>query len=335
MGNTVPCLKTVWPENVAREYDIKGKLGSGQCSVVRRVLQKNGQKSFAMKIVERSKLVDQEIKIMKKIKNPHIVNLKTVFYSDEKVYMILDLLDGGSLYSRIIERGNYDEVEARGIFKEISLGVQYLHFSGIVHRDLKLENLLFSDPTAKAAIKITDFGFSTELKSSLNRNEVSQKLTTLCGSPGYVAPEILKNEPYDEKVDMWSLGVILYIILCGFPPFYHEHTRVLYNQIKKGEVVFAEPWWTGISAQAILLIKELLNVKPKKRISAKRVLFHRWIRNSKYLQKDVAMGGLKSLRLVMRVIIIVNRIVRHARRSNIHPVRGKSIFFGMKKMDEI
>jgi len=213
------------------------------------------------------------VEIMHKVDYPNCVKLFEMFETSKKLYMVLELLTGGELFDRIVAKGSYSEKEASVLIRDISGAIKYLHSIGVVHRDLKPENLLYLNPRPDSPIKITDFGLA-KIKGGQG---TADSMTTACGTPGYVAPEVLKNEPYDKAVDMWSLGVILYILLCGFPPFYHESTAQLYKQIKKGEYDFPDPYWTDISQEAKNLVTCLLCVNPKKRFTAEQVLSHPWI----------------------------------------------------------
>jgi len=191
--------------------------------------------------------------------------------SKKHVYMVMDLLTGGELFERVIQKGNFSEKEAADLIRQIAGALQYLHGIGVVHRDLKPENLIYATSRADSPIKITDFGLAKLTliaKSSLH---------TACGTPGYVAPEVLKKEAYGAPVDLWSLGVILYILLCGFPPFYHESTAALYKLIKKGQYDFPDPYWTDISDSAKGLVKQLLTVDPAARATPTHVLSHPWV----------------------------------------------------------
>jgi len=208
---------------------------------------------------------------MHKINHPHCVTLYEMFETKPKLFMVMELLTGGELFDRIVAKGSYSEKEASAVIKSVASAIQYLHGIGIVHRDLKPENLIYLSKDDDSPIKITDFGLA---KFRANQNV---DMHTACGTPGYVAPEVLKGETYTKAVDMWSLGVILYILLCGFPPFYHQNTNQLYKQIKKGEFDFPDPYWTDISDSAKDLVRRLLTVDAKKRIVAKEVLEHAWI----------------------------------------------------------
>jgi len=227
---------------------------------------------------------------MYKLHHPNCVKLVEIFQSQKKngkVYMVLEILEGGELFDRIVSKGSYSEKEASDLMAVMASTLAHLHAQGIVHRDLKPENLMYLDKTPASPIKVTDFG----LAKLIPHDGVSHMMHSACGTPGYVAPEVLKNEPggYDSQCDMWSLGVILYILLCGFPPFYHEHTSELYRQIKKGQYDFPDPYWTDISAGAKDLVRRLLTVDPKKRLTAVQMADHPWISEGKASTKQL--GG--------------------------------------------
>jgi len=190
----------------------------------------------------------------------------------------MELLSGGELFDAIVEKGQYSEHDAAVATKAIAEAIRYLHGIGVVHRDLKPENLIYdSTVQSKRKLKITDFGLAKHRKDGA-------RMATACGTPGYVAPEVLKAggtgtgmSKYGPEVDLWSLGVIVYILLCGFPPFYHENTSELYKQIRAGHFEFIDPYWTDISQAAKDLIKGLLTVDPKKRLTPDQVLQHPWV----------------------------------------------------------
>jgi len=192
------------------------------------------------------------------------------------------------------------------LLKSITSAITYLHSINIVHRDLKPENLIYQSQNPDSPIKITDFGLAKFRKDGAGKPEA---MTTACGTPGYVAPEVLKNEPYGKEVDMWSLGVILYILLCGFPPFYHESTAQLYKQIKKGEYDFPDPYWTDISEQAKSLVRGMLTVDPKKRLTGELVLAHPWISGENVSTKAFGAGHGTRLKL-MQARRILRRTVK-------------------------
>jgi calcium/calmodulin-dependent protein kinase I len=177
---------------------------------------------------------------------------------------------GGELFDRIVEKGMYTEKDASELVQQILTAVDYLHKSDIVHRDLKPENLLYYSPAEDSKIMISDFGLS-------RMGENVDELATACGTPGYVAPEVLRRQKYGKPVDCWSIGVISYILLCGYPPFYDENDAKLYKQIMKGEYEFDSPYWDDISASAKEFITHLLQIDPSKRYSCEQALAHPWI----------------------------------------------------------
>merc|ERR1719183_1943237 len=216
--------------------------------------------------------VEQEVTIMGKINHPGIVKLREVFDTKHKFYMVLELMLGGELFDRIVEKEKYTENEAVGVAISVCSALQYCHDRGIVHRDLKPENLLYSTKDDDATVKIADFGLAKLL------SEESLMMHTACGTPGYVAPEVLCGGGYTEAVDMWSMGVIIYILLCGFPPFYEENNAALFATIKACSFDYPSPYWDVVSPEARDLINHLLVKEPSRRLNASQVLKHKWIK---------------------------------------------------------
>lgn len=218
MGNSVKKLRK---DEITRYYILSDQLGSGSFAVVKKAIRKSDGKVFAVKIIKKNKLnadelsvVHDEVEIMHRISHPHAVQLYEMFETTNKIYMVLECLTGGELFDKIVKKGSYSEREASELIQCVTLAVSYLHNIGIVHRDLKPENLIYLNNDDNSPIKITDFGLA-----KFRSNNKQSTMTTACGTPGYVAPEVLCNQPYGAAVDMWSIGVILYILLCGFPPF--------------------------------------------------------------------------------------------------------------------
>ncbi|KAL3914792.1 MAG: hypothetical protein SGPRY_007495 [Prymnesium sp.] len=202
------------------------------------------------------------------------VKMYAVYETETHLFLCLELLTGGELFDRIISKGHYSEDDARKLTVTLVEAVQYLHSLGIAHRDLKPENILLKDEKEDAPIKITDFGLSKIFADDL-AGEVVMK--TACGTPGYVAPEVLTHEIYSEQVDMWSIGVIVYILLCGFPPFYGDNDAQMFKKIKAGSYKFLTPYWDPISAEAKDFVSKLLVVDPKKRMTSVEALKHPWV----------------------------------------------------------
>lgn len=316
MGNNIRKLRK---DEISKSYDIKEKLGTGSFAIVKRGVRKADGKEFAIKIVKKKNLqpeelatINEEVDIMHKINHTNVVTLYEIYDTPKHLYMVLELLTGGELFERIVAKGSYSEKEASRLTAQICSAIKYLHDIGIVHRDLKPENLIYKSSDDDAPIKITDFGLAKFLGKDT-------PMTTACGTPGYVAPEILKNEPYDSAVDMWSLGVILYILLCGFPPFYDENAAGLYSQIKRGEYDFPDPYWTDISASAKDLVSKLLEVNPEKRLSCDQLMQHPWIGGDEATDNDLGKGfrdrlsrfnARRKLRRGINIIIAVNKLVR-------------------------
>lgn len=308
-------------QSVHAIYIIKEKLGSGNFATVKKAVRRSDKVEFAVKEIKKGTLdkgelaiVQDEVKIMKAIDHKNCVKLYEMYETPKKVYMILELLTGGELFDRIVDKGSFSEKEAAEVIKTLTESIKYLHGISIVHRDLKPENVLYESPADDAKIKITDFG--------LAKSKAENKMETACGTPGYVAPEVLKNEKYGPAVDLWSIGVIMYILLCGFPPFYHETTKLLYKQIKKGEYDFPDPYWADISDDAKDLVRKLLTVNPKKRATPDDVLAHVWISGSAksevFDDNHARLLGLMQARSRIRkgvkTIVAVNRFNRAFRK---------------------
>jgi len=263
------------------KFKVKEKLGRGAFATVRRAIRKSDGKAFALKCVRKKgmdeynrKALESEVNIMLRLQHENIVTLHELFDTPNHLHMIIDLLSGGELFDRIVEKGHFSEKNAANIIKQITNSLDYLHSNNIVHRDLKPENLLYVDKEGDR-IMLVDFGLAKQIKGG-------GALSTPCGSPAYVAPEVLERKPYGAEVDWWSLGVILYILLCGFPPFHDEHNNLkrLYKKIKKGNFQFVSPYWDTISDEAKDLVKNLLNTDPKERFAAKEVLAHQWLKTN-------------------------------------------------------
>lgn len=211
-----------------------------------------------------------EIGILKAFQHPNIIRLYDVYDEPEHYYLVTEIMRGGELFDRIVNKTFYNEKEARDVCRILFEALSYCHRNNVAHRDLKPENLLLMSRSNDRDIKIADFGFAKRVTSE-------QCLLTQCGTPGYVAPEILHGVAYGTKADMWSLGVITYILLGGYPPFIEQNQRELFKKIKKGQYEFHPEYWGGISAGGKDLISKLLTVHPNKRISANEALRSNWV----------------------------------------------------------
>ena len=260
-----------------KKYKVeKGSLGSGNFAVVKKCSKIGTDEIYAVKIIDKSKVedmgdIEREVDIMGMVDHPNVIKLFEIFNEPKKMNLIMELVTGGELFDRIVARGNYSEKDAAVVMKTLCEALSYLHKMNVVHRDLKPENILLATEAEDAPIKIADFGLARMVDNK-------EMMKTACGTPGYVAPEVLQNKGYSSgAVDMWSTGVILYILLCGFPPFYEEELPALFDQILKGRYDFPSPWWDNISDSAKQLVRAMLTVDPKKRITAEEALHHPWI----------------------------------------------------------
>eukprot|EP01017_Pseudomicrothorax_dubius_P007169 TRINITY_DN12179_c0_g1_i2.p1 TRINITY_DN12179_c0_g1~~TRINITY_DN12179_c0_g1_i2.p1 ORF type:complete len:276 (-),score=51.51 TRINITY_DN12179_c0_g1_i2:129-956(-) len=234
--------------------------------------------------------LQMEVEILSQIDHPNVVKLYEVYEDSQHYYMILELMTGGELFDRIVEKDHFSEKEAADTIRPLVDALRYCHSMGIVHRDLKPENVLYANSDKDSIIKIADFGLARFFMS----NEL---MMTQCGTPGYVAPEVIIGKGYDFAVDYWSLGIILYVLLCGFPPFYEEDADKLYALIKSGTFDFPSPYFDEVSDLAKDLIRKLLVVDPRRRIKAEEILTHRWLFSDDTSSKNLpsVLPGIKSL----------------------------------------
>ncbi|XP_053561307.1 caM kinase-like vesicle-associated protein [Bombina bombina] len=270
--------------NIRDTFVFMEVLGSGAFSEVFLVKQRSTGHHFALKCIKkahnsRDKSLENEIAVLKKIKHDNIVTLEDIYESTSHFYLVMQLVSGGELFDRILERGVYTEKDASNVIHQVLSAVKYLHDNGIVHRDLKPENLLYLTPDENSKIMITDFG--------LSKMEESGIMSTACGTPGYVAPEVLAQKPYCKAVDCWSIGVITYILLCGYPPFYEETESKLFEKIREGSYEFESPFWDDISKSAKDFISCMLEKDPKMRYNCEKALKHPWIAGNTALHRDI------------------------------------------------
>ncbi|XP_033749888.1 calcium/calmodulin-dependent protein kinase type II delta chain-like isoform X12 [Pecten maximus] len=259
-------------------YDLKEELGKGAFSIVRRCVQKSTNLEFAAKIINTKKLsardhqkLEREARICRLLKHPNIVRLHDSIQDEGFHYLVFDLVTGGELFEDIVAREFYSEADASHCMQQILESVNYCHQHGIVHRDLKPENLLLASKAKGAAVKLADFGLAIEIQGD------QQAWFGFAGTPGYLSPEVLRKDPYGKPVDIWACGVILYILLVGYPPFWDEDQHRLYAQIKAGAYDYPSPEWDTVTPEAKNLINSMLTVNPAKRINATEALKHPWI----------------------------------------------------------
>ncbi|KAF0688082.1 Aste57867_20243 [Aphanomyces stellatus] len=257
------------------QYTLGKRLGAGTFAVVKEGVQKSTGKKFAIKCIKKNALSQSdldalydEINILKRLDHPNIMTLYEVYSEEDYYYLVTEFMAGGELFDRIVDKTFYSEKEARDLVRLLLGAIKYCHDHNVVHRDLKPENLLLTSKDDDASIKLADFGFA---------KQESTGLSTACGTPGYVAPEILSGQKYGKSVDIWSIGIITYILLCGYPPFHDENQRKLFASIKGGKYVFNAPYWDDVSDTAKEFIGTMLRVAPDERFTADQLLAHRWV----------------------------------------------------------
>lgn len=264
------------------DYDLKEELGKGAFSVVHRAIHKKTGQEFAVKVIKKAVLgTDEktrkryvtEVEILKKANHPHIIPLEDLIDTNEKLYLVMELVSGGELFDKIVEKGSYSEKDACSIVLKVVDAIRYLHAMNIVHRDLKPENLLLKKED-DTHVMLSDFGLSRILGEE-------SMMSTACGTPYYVAPEVVKATSYTREIDMWSVGVITYFLLAGFPPFMGERLPEIIEQILAADYQFPSPYWDEISDSARDFVRKLLVIDPKNRMTAEQALQHPWLSNSK------------------------------------------------------
>ncbi|XP_073269864.1 calcium-dependent protein kinase 8-like [Primulina huaijiensis] len=275
-------LKDPTGRDISERFDLGRELGRGEFGITYLCTELETGEKYACKSIPKKKLrtsvdiddVRREVEIMKHMpKHPNIVSLKDTYEDDTAVNIVMELCEGGELFDRIVARGHYSERAAAAVMKTIVEVVQICHQHGVMHRDLKPENFLFANKKETAPLKAIDFGLSVFFKHGERFNEI-------VGSPYYMAPEVLKRN-YGPEVDVWSAGVILYILLCGVPPFWAETEQGVAQAIIRSVVDFKRDPWPKVSDNAKDLVKKMLDPDPSRRYTAQQVLEHPWLQNAK------------------------------------------------------
>jgi len=263
--------------DIEKAYEFKNELGRGAFSIVYLGVNKSTGGKFAIKVINKKDLgkdyeknLKMEVDILKKVNHPNIIALKELFDTPEKLYLVMELVTGGELFDKIVEKGSYTEAEASQLVRKIVSAVEYLHSIDIVHRDLKPENLLLKSADNDLEVALADFGLSKIVGQQM-------MMQTACGTPSYVAPEVLNASGYGKEVDMWSIGVITYILLCGFPPFYGDTVPEIFEQIMEANFDYPEEYWGSVSKEAKDFVNKLLVVETSDRLSAPQALSHPWL----------------------------------------------------------
>ncbi|XP_075481431.1 calcium-dependent protein kinase 2-like [Primulina tabacum] len=275
-------------EDVKAHYNLGSELGKGQFGVTHLCIDISTGQKYACKSISKKKLVTKsdkedmrrEIQIMQHMSGqPNIVEFKGAYEDKDSVHLVMELCEGGELFDRIIAKGHYNEKDASSMCRSIVNVVHICHFMGVMHRDLKPENFLLSNKSEHALLKATDFGLSVFIEEGKIYKDV-------VGSAYYVAPEVLRRK-YGKEADIWSAGVMLYILLSGVPPFWAETEKGIFDSILRGRIDFESQPWPSISPSAKDLVRRMLSEDPKKRITAAEVLEHPWIRGGEASDKPI------------------------------------------------
>ncbi|VDN94297.1 unnamed protein product, partial [Brugia pahangi] len=252
------------------KYEVLAIIGKGSFSQVLRVQHRLTHKYYAVKLVSADcGTVNNELAILSRVQHPFVIRLEEVFKSSSRLFIVMEMASGGEMYNRVVAKGRYSEIEARQALRMLLNGLAYLHSIRVTHRDLKPENLLYSDATPDARLLITDFGLAYQTQTS------EEKMTETCGTPEYIAPEVLLRSAYTEKVDMWAVGVIAYILMSGIMPFDDDCRSRLYTQIITANYIYYPQFWSG-SELAKDFVDALLETDPDVRLSATDAVKHEW-----------------------------------------------------------
>ncbi|KAG6690820.1 hypothetical protein I3842_10G031600 [Carya illinoinensis] len=305
-------LKEPTGSEIELQYELGRELGRGEFGITKLCTDRATGETFACKSISKNKLrtavdiadVRREVEIMKHLPaHPNIVSLKDTYEDDRAVHIVMELCEGGELFDRIVARGHYTERAAAAVTKTVVEVVQMCHKHGVMHRDLKPENFLFANMKETAPLKAIDFGLSVFFKPG-------ERFTEIVGSPYYMAPEVLKRN-YGPEIDVWSAGVILYILLCGFPPFWAETEQGVAQAIIKSVVDFRKDPWPKVSDNAKDLVKKMLNPDPKRRLTAQEVLDHPWLQNANKAP-NVSLG--ETVRARLKQFSLMNKLKKRALR---------------------
>jgi len=273
------------------DYEMKEQLGKGSSASVYLCNQKKTKKNLAVKVIEKKPLgldpksqkrLETEIEILKTVNHPHIISLHDVYDSKDRLYLVMDLADGGQLFDKILQKGFYSEKDAVQVVSHLISAIGYLHEKNIIHRDLKPENLLLKKGD-EIHVLLSDFGLSRILGDE-------SMASTACGTPYYVAPEILHGRGYGKEVDLWSIGVITYFLLAGFPPFMGETLQEIADLILRADFDFPSPYFDEVSKEAKDFIKKLLVAEPQDRMTATIALEHPWMKKGSENGKPIKLG---------------------------------------------
>ena len=264
---------------ISKDFEFGKVLGTGGFAVVKMAKHVRTDKFYAVKVMNIAQVGDpeegmtlddiaEEIRLTMSLSHPQVVNIHDFYQTKSHVYVVMELLKGGELLDAVMRLGHYTEKDAAVIMKQLFTGLVSVHSKNITHRDLKLENLILAEKGDLHTLRIADFGLAKKMKTSRG------KLSAQCGSPAYVAPEVITGQQYTPAVDMWATGCIMYALLCGELPFFEEDEQAMFRRIAKANMHKPNE---EISADGMDLLNKLLNVDKFKRFTAVEALEHRWI----------------------------------------------------------
>ncbi|XP_010529441.1 PREDICTED: calcium-dependent protein kinase 21 [Tarenaya hassleriana] len=323
-------------EDIKKFYTLGKELGRGQFGITYRCTEISTGNTYACKSILKRKLtsrqdkedVKREIQIMQYLSGQaNIVEIKGAYEDQQSVHLVMELCAGGELFDRIIAQGHYSERAAAGIIRSIVNVVQICHFMGVMHRDLKPENFLLASKDENAMLKATDFGLSVYI-------EEGRVYRDIVGSAYYVAPEVLRRS-YGKEIDIWSAGVILYILLSGVPPFWAETEKGIFDEIIKGEIDFDSQPWPSISESAKDLVRKMLTKDPKKRITASQVLEHPWIKGGEAPDKPIdsaVLSRMKQFRAMNKLKKLALKVI--AENMSEEEIKGLKTMFANMDTDK-
>ena len=311
--------------NISKDYTLGKTIGQGSFGTVRKAIHKSTKQERAIKIIKKGEQDEEkfflEVNILSKLSHPNIMHIYEFYEDKANYYIISELCKGGELFDMITEKGCFNELEAAPLMHQLMSAICYCHQNRVVHRDLKPENILLEDKNQdNPVIKLIDWGGARYFSKN-------KKMSKVNGTPYYIAPEVL-NEVYDEKCDIWSAGVIFYILLCGYPPFNGETDKEIMDAVKKGEFDFPPEEWDVITSEGKDLIKKMLTFEPKKRLSAEQVLSHPWFtifKGKNKIDKKIAQSALENMKRFKRnkqfeqatISFIVNQLITKDERNEL------------------